>query len=167
MAQQIANIQIQQADILNLLAAQTHDQPKILQNAPRVYMHRRAVSPVSSGDDEATVDNPFAPLAAPDEESRHWEAGFKIETPEVTGGMDPDGFLDWLISVEEILEFKDVALDCLASLVDTRLRGRAAAWWFQLKSTRSRLGKDKIRTWEKFFAHNFCLLTTILSFIKD
>ena len=38
-------------------------------------------------------------------------------------------------------------------LIVTRLRARAAAWWQQLKLTRSRLGKLKITTWEKMKKH--------------
>uniref|UniRef100_A0A0D2ZZQ9 Retrotransposon gag domain-containing protein n=1 Tax=Brassica oleracea var. oleracea TaxID=109376 RepID=A0A0D2ZZQ9_BRAOL len=30
-----------------------------------------------------------------------------------------------------------------------RFRGRAAAWWSQLKATRARLGKPKILSWDK------------------
>ena len=52
------------------------------------------------------------------------------------------------------------------SLVATRFRGRAAAWWQQLKQTRLRQGKDKISSWEKlkkkmrvaFLPHNYSRL---------
>lgn len=57
--------------------------------------------------------------------------------------------MDWLNSVEEVLEFKEVPENRKVSLVATRFRGCASAWWQQLKSTRSRQGKDKIATWEK------------------
>lgn len=35
------------------------------------------------------------------------------------------------------------------SLVATRFRGRASAWWQQLKESRSRAGKERITSWEK------------------
>lgn len=52
------------------------------------------------------------------------------------------------------------------SLVATRFRGRAAAWWQQLKLSRVRQGKDKIGSYEKlkkkmrvaFLPHNYSRL---------
>lgn len=38
-------------------------------------------------------------------------------------------------------------------LVAMRLRGHAITWWQQLKLSRSRLGKDKINSWEKIKKH--------------
>lgn len=35
------------------------------------------------------------------------------------------------------------------SLVATRFRGRASAWWQQLKESRSRAGKERITSWDK------------------
>ena len=47
------------------------------------------------------------------------------------------------------MEFKGVPKEMKVPLIATRLQGRVAAWWQQLKLTRSRLGKPKIATWEK------------------
>ncbi|KAH7848324.1 hypothetical protein Vadar_001257 [Vaccinium darrowii] len=68
--------------------------------------------------------------------------------------------------MDEVLEFKQVPEDKLVSLVATRFRGRAAAWWQQLKQTRLRQGKDKISSWKKlkkkmrvaFLPHNYSRL---------
>jgi hypothetical protein len=60
------------------------------------------------------------------------------------GGMQPEEFLDWVAAVEEILDFKRVLEDRQVSLVATKFRGRATAWWLQLKQTRVRQGKLKI-----------------------
>ncbi|KAH7844240.1 hypothetical protein Vadar_025932 [Vaccinium darrowii] len=65
------------------------------------------------------------------------------------GGLTPEEFLDWVAAMDEVLEFKQVPEDKRVSLVATRFRGRAAAWWQQLKQTRLRQGKDKISSWEK------------------
>ena len=35
----------------------------------------------------------------------------------------------------------------------TKFRGRAAAWWQQLKQSHIRQGKSKINTWENFLKH--------------
>ncbi|KAJ9542127.1 hypothetical protein OSB04_028633 [Centaurea solstitialis] len=95
----------------------------------------------------------------PRESDRSWENGMRIDVPEFDGeSLNPEGFIDWLATVEEV-----VPEDKRVALIATRLRGRASAWWQQLKQTRSRLGKSKIVTWEKmkknlranFLPHNF------------
>ncbi|KAF7154713.1 hypothetical protein RHSIM_Rhsim01G0096600 [Rhododendron simsii] len=71
-----------------------------------------------------------------------------------------------LIATEEVMEFKQVLEDRRVSLVATRFRGRAAAWWQELKLSRGRQGKDKIGSWEKlkkkmrvtFLPHNYSRL---------
>jgi hypothetical protein len=63
--------------------------------------------------------------------------------------MQPEEFLDWVAAVEEILEFKEVPDDKRVSLVATKFRGRAAAWWQQLKQTRVWQGKTNITSWTK------------------
>ena len=77
--------------------------------------------------------------------------------------MRAEEFLDWIFAVEEVLEFKEVPANKRVPLVATRFRGRAAAWWQQLKLNRARTGKRKIDTWDKlqkhrraaFFPHNY------------
>ncbi|KAF7119350.1 hypothetical protein RHSIM_Rhsim13G0219800 [Rhododendron simsii] len=123
--------------------------------------HSRRVN-TESGDDVESEDgdNPFAvlrpqrkELAVVPDTFRRWESGFKLDIPEFKGCSQPDEFLDWVAAVEEILEFKEVPLDKRVSLVATKFRGRAAAWWQQLKQTRERQGKEKIRSWEKLLKH--------------
>lgn len=92
-----------------------------------------------------------------------WEAGFQIEIPEFHGGVKGDVLLDWIVSVEEVLEFKCVPIDRRVPLVAMRFRGHAASWWNQVKTIRARTGKYPIRTWEKlkkqlrktFLPHNY------------
>lgn len=97
-------------------------------------------------------------------DNRRWEAGMRIDIPEFDGvSLNPEGFIDWLATVEEVFEFKEVPENKRVSLIATRLRGRASAWWQQLKLTRDRLGKSKVVTWRKmkkclrsnFLPHNF------------
>ncbi|KAH7861583.1 hypothetical protein Vadar_028025 [Vaccinium darrowii] len=97
---------------------------------------------------------------------RPWESGLRIDLPEFQGGLTPEEFLDWVAAMDEVLEFKQVPEDKRVSLVATRFRGRAAAWWQQLKQTRMRQGKGKISSWEKlkkkmrvaFLPHNYSRL---------
>lgn len=58
-----------------------------------------------------------------------------------------------MVTVEEILEFKQVPPGRRVPLVAMRFRGHAATWWKQLKTTRSRAGKAPIQTWEKLTKH--------------
>ena len=83
-------------------------------------------------------------VAAANDDRRRWEAGMRTEILEFHGSLHPEEFLNWLATVEEILDFKDVPENKRVPLVATRLRGRATAWWQQLKLTRTRLGKEKI-----------------------
>jgi hypothetical protein len=86
-----------------------------------------------------------------------------LDILEFLEGMQPEEFLDWVAAVEEILDFKRVPEDRRVSLVTTKFRGRAVAWWQQLKQTRVWQDKLKITSWEKlmkkmrpaFLPHNY------------
>ena len=107
----------------------------------------------------AADDNPFAPLrnnrvlahdnAPVIAADVRWETGFKTEIPEFHGNTSAEELLDWIVTVEEILEFKRAPMERCVPLLTMRFRGRAAAWWTQLKTTRARLGKPKIMAWDK------------------
>ena len=53
----------------------------------------------------------------------------RTEIPEFHGSLQPEDFLHWLATVEEILDFKGVPENKRVPLIATRLRGRATAWW--------------------------------------
>ncbi|XP_023638126.1 uncharacterized protein LOC17886241 [Capsella rubella] len=82
-----------------------------------------------------------------------WESGFKLDIPEFSGSLKAEEFLDWLNVVEEVLDFKQVPDDIRVSLVATRFKSRAMAWWTQLKESRRRSNKSKIDTLEKLKKH--------------
>ncbi|XP_010450321.1 PREDICTED: uncharacterized protein LOC104732469 [Camelina sativa] len=88
-----------------------------------------------------------------DDNDGRWESRFKLEIPKFHGGSSPEDLLDWFVTVEEILEFKRVPLERCVPLIAIRFRHRAAAWWAQLKTTRSRQGKEKITSWSKLRKH--------------
>ncbi|GJS95303.1 reverse transcriptase domain-containing protein [Tanacetum coccineum] len=62
-----------------------------------------------------------------------------------------------------VFEFKKVPENKRVSLIATKLRSRASAWWQQLKLTRERVGKPRITSWQKmkkcmranFIPHNY------------
>nr|GEW68516.1 hypothetical protein [Tanacetum cinerariifolium] len=51
--------------------------------------------------------------------------------------------IDWLVAVEEVFEIKEEPENKRVSLITTKLRGRASAWWQQLKLTRERVVKPR------------------------
>ncbi|PKI58591.1 hypothetical protein CRG98_021054 [Punica granatum] len=77
-------------------------------------------------------ENYFAVI--PEEDRQQWETGIQTDIPEFQGGLQLEEFLDWLVTVEEILEFKGVP--------ETK----------RVKLTCSRMGKPKITSWEKMRA---------------
>lgn len=49
-------------------------------------------------------------IEVPRVDNRRWEFGFKLDLPEFTGGLQPEEFLDWINTTEELLEFKKVPI---------------------------------------------------------
>ena len=80
-------------------------------------------------------------------------SSMRTEVLEFQESLQPEEFIDWLCTTEEILEFKRVPKEIKVPLVVTRLQSRAAAWWQQLKLTRNWSGKKKITTWKKMKKH--------------
>ncbi|GKB46853.1 putative reverse transcriptase domain-containing protein [Tanacetum coccineum] len=61
-------------------------------------------------------------------DNRHWESGMIVNIPNFTRDtLSPKGFIDWLVVVEEVFEFKEVPKNKRVSLITTKLRGRASA----------------------------------------
>lgn len=87
-------------------------------------------------------------------EERRWDMGFRVEIPEFNGNLNTEEFLDWLSSIEEILEYKRVPGDQCVPLIASRFKNRAMAWWQQIKESRRRAGKPRIETWERL--KNIC-----------
>ena len=82
-----------------------------------------------------------------------WETSFRSELPEFHGTLNPEDFIDWVNIVEEIMDFRQVPDDVRVSLVATRFKGRAMAWWQQLKESRRQDNKPRITTWERLTKH--------------
>ncbi|XP_056857637.1 uncharacterized protein LOC130506963, partial [Raphanus sativus] len=118
-----------------------------------------------ASDDEDRIDNIFADqgpgrrMDHRDDQDRRaiqpvrWESSFKSEIPEFKGTLNPEEFIDWLNMVEEILEFRQVPDEARVSLVVTRFKGRAMAWWQQLKESRRLANKARINSWDRFTKH--------------
>nr|GEW01279.1 hypothetical protein [Tanacetum cinerariifolium] len=111
--------------------------------------NRRPCNYHREDEDEESEENPFGDGSSSDEQSvlrprrnqkednRRWES--------------------------EVFEFKEVPENKRVSLIATKLRGRASAWWQQMKLTNERVGKSKIMSWQKmkkcmranFIPHNY------------
>ncbi|GKE21726.1 hypothetical protein Tco_1433238 [Tanacetum coccineum] len=55
--------------------------------------------------------------------------GLKIETPEFTGKVHPDDFIDWLSTVERVFDVRDIPDKLKVKLVAIKLRQHASLWW--------------------------------------
>nr|GEV96201.1 reverse transcriptase domain-containing protein [Tanacetum cinerariifolium] len=108
------------------------------------------------GIDEEHSENPFGedddlssyeqsgrrPRQNQREDNRRWESGMRVNIPDFTKDtLSYEEFIDWLVLVEEVFEFKEVPENKRVSLIATKLRGRAFAWWQQLKLTREKMYK--------------------------
>ncbi|XP_013669317.2 uncharacterized protein LOC106373730 [Brassica napus] len=128
-----------------------------------LLVQRNAAAPVEEQDDEQSDHDddahPFAVLgenrqrAQPAQLNERWDQSFKFEIPDFHGSQVAEDLLDWIATVDEILEFKHVPLDQCVSVLAMRFRSRSTAWWTQLKASRLRLGKPKIESWEKLKKH--------------
>jgi len=77
---------------------------------------------------------------------------FRVEFPKFEGKLDPDEFLEWLHTVEQIFDYKEVPEEKKVKLVALRLRKYASLWWTNLCSKGIRERKLKIQTWDRMKA---------------
>ncbi|GJU23734.1 putative nucleotidyltransferase, ribonuclease H [Tanacetum coccineum] len=121
-------------------------------------------NPFFEGGDSSSDEEPDRPRRDQREDNRRWEYGMRVNIPKFYGNtLNPEGFIDRLVAVEEVFEFKEVPENKRVSLIATKLRGRASAWWQQLKLTRERVGKPRVTSWwkikkllmENFIPHNY------------
>lgn len=133
-------------------------------HAPPAQRQLRHDNPVFDDHEEDNdEENPFADgnqrnRHRPEQHNRHnedtrWMSGVKIDIPEYHGGSQPEDLLDWFVTVDEFIEFKEVPEQKRVPLVTTRFRGHAASWWSQIKTSRIRRGKEKITSWDKLKKH--------------
>ncbi|KAF8086976.1 hypothetical protein N665_0606s0003 [Sinapis alba] len=91
----------------------------------RLAVRNPLFNDVDTEDDRSLRSNPFARRGrrgAPNRNNRHqydnidhdqqpdqrWESSFKVEIPEFHGGARGEALLDWIATVDELLEFKQV-----------------------------------------------------------
>ncbi|PWA51989.1 reverse transcriptase domain-containing protein [Artemisia annua] len=83
------------------------------------------------GTDDEQLENPFGDGdGSSSDEQQEIPPRLRVNIPEFDGDtLNPEGFIDWLITVEEVFEFKEVHENKKVSLIATRLCGRASTWW--------------------------------------
>ncbi|XP_050368930.1 uncharacterized protein LOC126787035 [Argentina anserina] len=105
------------------------------------------------GFDGEREENPFHRRALRDEtgEGGHGNKSFdmKVDLPEFEGRIQPEEFINWLNTVERVFDYKVVPDEDRVKMVAIKLTKQASAWWETLKLRRERLGKSKIKSWEK------------------
>ncbi|GJR92736.1 putative nucleotidyltransferase, ribonuclease H [Tanacetum coccineum] len=80
-------------------------------------MNRRGNRNVRGTDDKQSEN-----LFGEDDDSR-WESGMKVNIPDFAGDtLSPNGFIDWLVAVEDVFEFKEVPENKRVLLIATKLR---------------------------------------------
>nr|GEX02447.1 putative reverse transcriptase domain-containing protein [Tanacetum cinerariifolium] len=78
-------------------------------------------------DDAYSDDEPDPPRQNPREDDRRWESGIRVNIPEFDGNtLNPEGFIDWLVTVEDVFELKEVPEKKRVPLIATKLRGGAS-----------------------------------------
>ncbi|KAE8700504.1 putative CCCH-type zinc finger family protein [Hibiscus syriacus] len=132
----IADLQRQVAELTQRLAAQD-------------FEDREA----SDHDTNSAFENPYHNRALFQEhrgrEERHGDLSFRVDLPKFSGTLQAEGFVDWINEVERIFEYKEVPDRVKVKLITIKLKGRASAWWEQLRRSRERQGKAKIIDWDK------------------
>ncbi|KAJ0566766.1 putative transcription factor interactor and regulator CCHC(Zn) family [Helianthus annuus] len=79
----------------------------------------------------------------------HHKSDIKVDIPEYDGRLDPDEFIEWLRTVERVFDYKQTLEAKRVKLVALKLRKYASTWWANVSSQREKLGKSKVRSWQK------------------
>ncbi|XP_070038225.1 uncharacterized protein [Nicotiana tomentosiformis] len=66
-------------------------------------------------------------------QERYQRDDIKHEIPEYDGKSQGDEFIDWLITIERVFDYKEYSDEKNVKLVAINLRGYASLWWENLK----------------------------------
>uniref|UniRef100_A0A0D3B8L9 CCHC-type domain-containing protein n=1 Tax=Brassica oleracea var. oleracea TaxID=109376 RepID=A0A0D3B8L9_BRAOL len=129
-------LQTSVTNALQTVLQEQHRQHAAQGDNPQNHQQQRDEQ-VFASNDEDVVDNVFTE-GGPNQRGRHNNA---------------QDFIDWLNTVKEILEFCPVPDDARVSLVVTRFKGRAMAWWQKLKESCQQANKTRINSWDRLTKH--------------
>ncbi|GKG43876.1 hypothetical protein Tco_0482969, partial [Tanacetum coccineum] len=66
-------------------------------------------NPFFEGDGSSSNEQPGRPKRNQRQDNRRWESGMRVNIPEFDGDtLNLEGFIDWLVAVEEVFEFEEV-----------------------------------------------------------
>ncbi|GKB64963.1 putative reverse transcriptase domain-containing protein [Tanacetum coccineum] len=95
------------------LASQMNDMmnPRRLRDRnSRLSEGEESENPFFEGGGSSSDEEPDRPRQDQREDNRRWEYGMRVNIPEFDGNtLNPEGFIDWLVAVEEVFEFKEVS----------------------------------------------------------
>ncbi|GKA91260.1 hypothetical protein Tco_0813130 [Tanacetum coccineum] len=81
------------------------------------------------GDGSSSNEQLDRPWRNQREDNRHWESGMRVNIPEFDGDtLNPEGFIDWLVAVTKVFEFKEVP-ENKKGFIDRYQATWASAWW--------------------------------------
>jgi len=73
----------------------------------------------------------------------------KVEAPEFNGNLKLENYINWVQTIERIIELKEYTHKKAFNLVILKLKGYASLWCGTLKKSRARETKSKIKIWSK------------------
>ncbi|KAK2990469.1 hypothetical protein RJ640_006267 [Escallonia rubra] len=79
----------------------------------------------------------------------HRESGVQVHLAEFDGDMEPEGFLDWMDSIESYIDWQEVTEGRKMKRVGPKLRGPASTWWKHYPNYGDSRRKPKIQRWDK------------------
>lgn len=132
-----------------------HDQDNqnLMQNRLRYERPRRHGRPAMNEWEEEDLDADFpydyvsqtdAIYGGVDTKSAY---KMKLEVPTYDGKIDIEGFLDYIVVVEDFFECMKIPESQQVKLVSYKLKGGAASWWRQTVHNRRLRGEAAITSW--------------------
>ena len=72
-----------------------------------------------------------------------------VEVTPYNRKLDTNVVLDWILDIENFLEYENTSNNMKVKIVVTKLKGCVSLWWEHLQTDRQRKGKEEIKTWVK------------------
>ena len=73
----------------------------------------------------------------------------KVEFPMYEGNLNVEELMDWINALARYFDFEEIEDEKKVKYATTRLKGYASIWWDELHIHRERIGKSKIKNWDK------------------
>ncbi|CAL9070970.1 unnamed protein product, partial [Musa textilis] len=148
----IENLQRQMERVLNLLEnLERQEQPARRPDDQR--HHDESDSHHNSNDDSDSAGGNSSALEHRVRRRRRRyhenDREIKADAPEFDGSLNPDNFVDWLLAIERVFDFKSYSDEKRCKVAVLKLTKYASLWWENLKRQRAREKKSRIKSWDK------------------